>query len=797
MAGRVRGGATAALLTAGTLSLGAWRQLFRRPLPQIRGSLSLRGLEANVTIGRDRFGVPHVQAHSIADACFAQGFCIGQDRLWQLELHRRVATGRVSEFAGPEGLGVDRVMRTLGFGRLAQREANALPEPDRTRLDAYAAGINAAIAAARALPFELQLLRIEPEPWTAADSIALGKLVALGFSTNMETELLRAELIDAVGLEKAEQLEPRYPRTNPVIVEPGRPWSGPGLDLAAQLASVRQAAGMSLEPAGSNNWAVSGERSETGHPLLAGDPHITATMPSVWYAIELSTPELELRGGAMPGFPGIVIGQSHQVAWSFTNTMADVQDLFVERISSDDGPPTYEFEGETRPVTVSHEQIRVKGRQSPEPLEVWETHHGPIVTRLLGADEGDPLALAWTALREPYPAALGVECGRADSGGELVELFRDFTVPSMNMVWADAHGDIGYKLVGKLPRRRGACPDVPKPGWTGAHEWDGYVPYDELPELRNPPGGVIVTANNQIAPPDYPHHITSEYLDGYRAARIEELLAEQEHHSLDSFERIQRDVHSIPGRIAAGRLARLEPSGQREIRAIERLRSWDNELDPDTIAGTIYEAFMVHFARAVSEAAIGDPRLAERWRSKSELGFAPMTSSPWRFKARLLELWEEGDSELIGGRDWDDVALESLRVALDDLERRFGHDASGWRWGRVHGVYVEHSLGGGGRPINRLLDRLLSRRLPTGGSQETVSQTSHVMHRDDFRGRVVASFRLLADVASPQRSRWQHISGQSGHPASAHYDDLQADWVAGRTNPVAQPAVATLTLHPA
>jgi penicillin G amidase len=507
-----------------------------------------------------------------------------------------------------------------------------------------------------------------------------------------------------------------------------------------------------------------------------------------------------MRGGSMPGFPGLVIGQSRRLAWSFTNVMADVQDLFVEHIREvpgDGAAPEYEFEGEWRPLTIQREEIGMRGRSQPEVLDVLETHHGPIVTRPLGADGAEPLALAWTALREPFFTSLALDIGRVETGAELVDRFRDYTVPCMNLVWADVDGNIGYKLVGRLPRRRGGCPDLPKPGWTGDYEWDGYVPYEELPAITNPEGGAIVTANNQIAPPDYPHHITSEYLDGFRAARIEALLAEKERHSLADFARIQCDLYSIPGELTAHRLARLRPAGQREVRAIERLKSWDHRLGPHTVAGTIYAVFTAHFARAVSEAIIGDEELAARWRSKSMLGFTPMVSSPWRFQARLIELWDQGDPELIGGRDWDALALESLSSALDELESEYGHDPTDWTWGRVHGVRFAHPLGEGQGRLSTLLDRLLSRRLAAGGGQETVSQIGYVPHYGDYTGAWAPSFRLLCDLGDPERSRWQHMTGQSGHPASRHYDDLLEDWLAGRTNPVAQPAVDSLTLTPA
>ncbi|MFL5828146.1 MAG: penicillin acylase family protein, partial [Thermoleophilaceae bacterium] len=784
MSGRRTTGLAGVLAAAaGVGSAAFWFQLFRRPLPRTTGTIEVAGLEAPVTIARDRLGVPRVEARTSADLCFAFGFLHAQERLWQLEFYRRVGAGTLAEMVGPEALQVDRTMRTLGMKRVSEREVEHLPERDREILEAYASGVNAGVAQQHAPPLELQLLRVTPAPWTPADTLVIRRILALGFSTNMETELFRAELVRKIGIERAALLEPRYPRGNPLVTDPGAGWTGDALEIVEQFARVREAIGLSLEPTGSNNWVVSGERSVTGSPLMAGDPHIATGMPDTWYVVEANTPELELRGGTMPGIPGLVMGQTRHLAWSFTNVLADVQDLFVERIRDRE----YEFEGEWRPLTVHREEIAVAGRPA-EQLEVLETHHGPIVNGPLGADRGgEPLALSWTALREPMRSAVGIDLGLLKSGEELVEAFRDYSSPCMNLLWADDRGNIGYKLVGFIPLRRGGCPDLPKPGWTGEYEWDGYVPYDELPSIVNPQGGAIVTANNRIAPDDYPHHITSEYLDGYRAARIEQLLEERERHSLDDFERIQSDLYSIPGEQTAHRLARLRPSGQRDRRAIERLKSWDFVLDPGTVAGTIYQAFTVHFARLVSEAAIGDPEYAARWRAKSLLGFTGMTTSLWRFQARLLELWDEADSDMIGGGSWDDLALEALTAALDELERAHGADPARWRWGQVHGLAFPHALAEGPGRVSKLLDRLLSRRLAAGGGQETVSQIGFVPHNGDYTGRWAPSLRLLLDLEDPERSRWQHMTGQSGHPGSPHYDDLLDAWLAGRTNQFTQP----------
>jgi penicillin amidase len=769
-AGLLAGAAgTAAALT----SAAAWHWLARRPLPRQEGTIELDGLQGPVRVRRDRWGVPHVEAESRSDLWFAQGFCHGQDRLWQMDFYRRVVSGRLAEMAGAEGLPVDRLMRTLGMRRVAEREAAELDPALGAVLERFCEGVNAAAASARALPFEMQLLRLGFEPWRPVDILSLGKLLAFGLSTNWERELLRSDMARALGPELAAKLDPGYPAANPVITQ--EPWSGDGLGLAEQIAAVRRSIGLAPEASGSNNWAVSGALSATGAPLIAADPHLPPSMPGIWYQISLQVGERFIRGASLPGLPGHYMGQSNDVCWTFTNVLADVQDLFIERIEAE----RYLFEGEWRALQIVREEIAVKGRAAPEVLEVRITHHGPIVNEALGADDAEPLALRWITLDAPtaFPGIYRLD--EITSGPDLVRELEGHTSPASNLVWADRHGSIGYKLIGRLPRRRGGCPDLPKPGWSGEFEWEGTVPYEELPELVDPESGYLVTANNRIVGDSYPHHITSDWLDGFRAARIEQLLRAGEKHDLDGFAAMQCDVLSIPGLEAARRLGRLRPAAQRERSAIERLRSWDGRLCPETIAGTIYQAFLLRLAREVARAAIGDRDLAERWLDRADNGFMAHVTSPWRWHSHLMELWAQGDEELIG-RPWEELVLEALSGALDDLGDRFGADPEGWRWGRVHEMEFPHPLG----DANPLLRRLLNRRLRAGGAQETVSQIAYDPN-DPYRAVWAPSWRMVADPTDPKRSRWQAFTGQSGHPASPHYDDLQAGWLAGRTQSMA------------
>jgi penicillin amidase len=759
--------------------------LLIRPLPQTEGTLRVPGIAGTVAIARDRWGVPHVSASTRPDLWFGQGFVHAQDRLWQMDFYRRVARGRLSEIAGEAGLPTDRLMRTLGISRVAEREQEALEPRLRGLLESYCAGVNAARGTLRALPFEFGILRLGFEPWIPADILSLGKLLSFGLSANWERELLRADMVRALGAELAVRLDPAYPARNPIATQ--ERWSGDGLALVEQIDAVRRALGMAVEAGGSNNWAVSAALSSTGGPLIAGDPHLFPSMPGIWHQVGLSERGRRAMGASMAGLPGILMGQNDDVVWTFTNTVADVQDLFIERIEGD----RYLFEGEWLPLELREEEIEVKGRSRPERLAVRATHHGPVVNEALGADSSEPLALSWVSLKEPTAHAGMFEVLDAASGEELVVSLREHSTPVSSMVWADRDGSIGFRVIGRLPLRRGGCPDVPKPGWGGEFEWEGTVPYEELPSLTNPESGFLVTANNRVVGDSYPHHVTSEWFDGFRALRIEQLIGAGDEHDLDAFQRMQTDVVSIPGLEAARRLGRLRPATQREMRAVETLRSWDGQLVPSSVAASIYQAFVLRLAREVARAAIGDRDLAERWLDRADNGFLAHVTSPWRWHSHLMDLWEEADESLVG-RPWDDLVLDSLRGALDDLETRFGADPEGWRWGEVHEMEFPHPLGA----ANPLLRRLLNRRLRSGGAQETVCQVAYDPN-DPYRAVWAPSWRMVADPTDPEASRWQAFTGQSGHPGSPHYDDLQGRWLRGEMQPMAgEGPWRELTLEP-
>jgi penicillin G amidase len=573
-----------------------------------------------------------------------------------------------------------------------------------------------------------------------------------------------------LGPELAARLDPTYPQGNPIVLEPGGPGAGAALALVERADDVRRFLGLTPEATGSNNWAVAPSRSATGGALIAGDPHLPPSMPGITYQMHLEADGRWCRGASLPGMPGLVFGHTPEVAWTFTNVMADVMDLFVEEVDGD----RYRFQDEWRDVEAREVEIPVRGHD-PDRLSIRSTHHGPIVNEALNADLDTPLALSWMSRSFPAITRANTRVLHVRSGAELLDLLESHYTPVSNLVWADSSGSIGYKTVGRIPLRNGGSPDLPRDGASGEDEWQGWIPYEELPELTDPERGYVLTANNRIDPDGYEHHITSDYLDGYRAARIQRLIESEELHDLDSFGRIQTDMLSLPGLETARRLARLEPRTQDETRAIERLRSWNGRMGRDSIAATIYQAFTLRLAREVVRAAIRDRDLGERWLDRAHNGFIAHVTSPWRWQSHLLALWDEGDEELVG-RSWDGLALDALSAALVELRDRFGDNPDGWRWGEAHELRFPHALGA----ANPVLGRILDRSLEVGGGQETVAQVGWDPN-DPFAAIWAPCWRMLADASDLQGSRWQQFTGNSGHPGSEHYDDLQPRWRDGLT----------------
>ncbi len=765
------------------LAAAAWLYL-RQSLPQVDGELRLAGVVAPVDVLRDQYGIPHIYAASIEDAVFALGLVHAQDRLWQMEMNRRIAAGRLSEVVGAGGLEIDRFLRTLGVRRAAEANLKALDADTLRLLDAYARGVNAFLATDPVLPVEFWLTGARPEPWAPADSAAWVKMMAWEVGGNWRNEVLRMRLAASVPLARIQEFVAPYPGEPAPEIADLKTLYGTlgreGVQLAGDLVRLAEAApGVSAEGLGSNNWVVSGARSVTGKPLLANDPHLGLTAPSVWYFAHLSAPGVNLIGATLPGVPALVLGRNDRIAWGFTTTVADVQDLYIEKLDGSGGYLTPEG---PQPFRVIEETIRVKGGE-PEKLAVRVSRHGPVVSDVFRpaqdlAPRGHVIAFAWTALAEDdRTLQSALKFARARDWNAFLEALRDFHSPPQNIVYADVGGNIGFVAAGRVPVRK---PDndlkglAPAPGWRAQYDWTGYVPFEQLPQSFNPGDGMLYTANHKITPPGYRHHISVEWQSPYRAERIRELLEAIPKHARSSFARIQGDIVSIAMREALPRLAATRPRSEAARGALALLAKWDGSMADGRAEPLIAWAWWRELTRMLYADELGDAFRAN-----------------WMPRANFVQRVLAGDP---GQARWcDDVrtpALEtceellalSLEAALADLRRRFGENMAAWRWGQAHVARHEH------RPFGRqpTLARLFDIRVPTPGDTYTVN-VGRVNLFDDaqpFANRHAASLRAIYDFADLEQSLFIHSGGQSGNVLSPHYAAFTAAWAKGEYIPM-------------
>jgi penicillin amidase len=783
MASFKRIGATAGLVlgaAAGLVGVGLLAVL-RRSLPRTSGTLTLPGLRAPVQVLRDRWGIPHIYAKSNHDLFMAQGYVHAQDRLWQMEFNRRTGLGQLSEIFGEVALESDRFLRVMGFGRVARREVALLDDATREVVDAYVQGVNAYITQhANRLPIEFTLLRLRPRPWEPADVLVWGKMMALSLSENWALELLRAQIVAAIGPERAAQLETPNIANQPLIIPPGlrytRDIGNDALQGAAAAASFLGAIGQGQ---GSNNWVVHGSRSTSGMPLLANDPHLAAQMPALWYENHLNGGDYHVTGASIPGTPGVVIGHNERIAWGVTNGMTDVQDVYVERFDPQD-PTRYLFNGQWEQAEVEREEIHVKGRSEPHIEEVRITRHGPVISPLaplhtvsttITETHHEALALRWTALQPSTLLSSVLELNRAHNWQTFRAALAKWDVPAQNFVYADVEGQIGYVLAGAMPIRAKGDGRLPVPGWNGEYEWIGMIPPAEMPHVLNPESGYFVTANNCIVGDDYPYLIAGEWLNGYRAERIDELLKQQQQHDADSFKRIQGDFFSIPGKMIASLAERLSATNVTSQHARDALAAWDGELSAESVGGRIYAELREQLLNVVLA------ELAEPLNMTVGLG-AFQISPGLQFKGHLfpevLRCLIAGEQRwLPAGTTWDEVLNQAWEATITNLRAEYGDDVRLWLYGRKHTISFNHPLA-----VMPALAKLLNRGpFPYGGDADTVCQ---VLVADTPSGQqvyIVPSYRQICDTADWNKSQSIFTLGQSGQPGSRHYADQLQHWL--------------------
>jgi len=700
---------------AGLLYWFAWR-----PLPQTSGLVRAPVL-GRATVGRDHMGVPHIAAGSIEDALFVQGFVTAQDRLWQMDGLRRLAAGRLSEVAGPEALELDRAARTLRMERIAEEHYQTLPPADRATLAAYARGVNFFLETHRGrLPLEFTLLGYQPRPWRVTDSILVGLEMFQTLTTSWRQELHKGAMLATGDAQKVHFLFP---------VRAG----GEG-----QL--------------GSNAWVLAGSRTATGRPLVANDPHLLYAIPGIWYLVDLEAPGLNVTGVSIPGLPGVILGHNARIAWGVTNLEFDVQDLYLEKLDARTG--RYSFRGQLEQARLERDWIPVKGAR-PVEFSQWVTRHGPVM-----AEKGRSLlALRWAAAERGGFEWPFLEINRARNWQEFTAALTRYPGPGQNFVYADVEGNIGYQAAGRFPIRKTYDGDVPVDGASGDYEWEGFIPFEQLPRTYNPPSGLIVTANQNPFPANYPYRVNGRFSPPCRARQIHALLTARAGWQAGDLLKVQMDVYSAFSHLLAGQLVaaceRRKVTNPAWREGIEILRGWRGQMEADQAAPFIVTLAFQHLRKAAAEQAAP---------GKAALYDSLMATTA------LEKLLRERPAGWFA--DWDRLLVDVLADALDEGRRMQGRDPGKWKYGQYHRMLIAHPVGHHLPLVGRYFDL---GPVPLSGSSTTVNKTETVL------GRLTGpSVRLVSDLADSDHSLACLVAGQSGHVLSRHYKDHWEAYRAGR-----------------
>lgn len=860
----------AGLVVIALIAAGFVVWTIQRSFPQLDGTVSAPGLEAQVSVYRDDLGIPTLVADSTHDLFYAQGYVQAQDRFWEMDFRRHVTSGRLAELFGASQLPTDEFLRTLGWRRVAEQEVAALDATTRGYYEAYADGVNAYLASHQGADASLEYAVLglqnpdyEIEPWTPADSVAWLKAMAWDLRSNIEDETDRAVLAQNFTAAQIADLYPGYPYADHPVIVPtittglpavptpesgastagavttgsvaadGSPGAGDTVPAVSwqEVGSVVEAAsallGGAQEGVGSNSWVVSGDLTASGKPLLSNDPHLGASLPSVWHQIRLRCRTVtdacafDVAGFGFSGVPGVVIGHNADIAWGFTNLTADVTDLYLERIQGGQ----YWRDGALVPLETRTETFRVAGGDDVS-IEVRSTAHGPIVsgrtddftsiaddpaigtTNAATPLEGDStssggsippgeyaVSLRWTALDPGTTASAIFALNTAADFEDFRAAASLFDVPAQNLVYADRAGNIGYQAPGKLPVRGAGDGTMPQPGWDSAYDWQGYIPFSDLPVVYNPESGYIVTANNAIVPETYPYFLGSDFDYGWRAARIADLIERATARgelTADDMSAIQADQEFWLGKRLIAAYADITLDDPTAQRGLDLLAGWDAQNTADSSAAAYANVLWDELAQDLF----------------SRRDHSAGLSGQGRLFTVVDRLLDDPDS------DWwtnDTIGVSGQRAMLEraatDAYARLaalqGDDPDAWNWGSLHAITLTSGTFGesGIAPIEALFNR---GPYPVGGGSSVVDATGWTLGSGSFATTTVPSMRMTIDLSDLDASRWNHLTGASGHAYHPNYTDQFAAWQERRQTPwlfsrdrVEASAVDTLTLLPA
>ncbi|MBD2357741.1 penicillin acylase family protein [Tolypothrix sp. FACHB-123] len=805
------------LLVLVLLLLGFITYNVRQSFPVENGAIALGGLKAEVTVQRDRWGVPHIYAANSHDLFMAQGYIHAQDRFWQMDFWRHIGSGRLSEMFGSSQIATDKYLRTMGWARIAQQEIAQVNAEMKAYLQAYADGVNAYLADHQGskLSLEYAVLKFlnpgyKPEPWQMLHSLTWGKVMAYDLGRNFEREIERTILLKTLTLAQVEELFPPYPQDLPVIL-PDRQKKQTGeennFDETELIASSIQDAKAAITPAlesitqpmlavekligsrgigiGSNNWVISGKLTTTGKPILANDPHLAVQMPSIWYEVGLhcttKTAEcpFNVTGFSFAGMLGVIIGHSDRIAWGVTNVEPDVMDLYIEKINPNN-PNQYEVNGKWVDMQLVQETIQVAGSQ-PILQTVRYTRHGPILSdvspklqqlpgnQVIEIPQQYAVALRWTALE---PSTLGYAIpllNRAQNWEDFRAAAKNYDVPAQNLVYADIDGNIGYQMPGKFPIRAKGNGRYPVPGWTDEYEWLGYIDFEQLPKSFNPPQGYIATANNLVQN-KYPYLITTDWVYGYRAQRIVEMISQaNEPLSLLDVETIQGDNRNLNARNLLPLLKNIDLNQQNLqpnlASAKKLLIDWDMQLEMPSPAAALFEVFWKHLLADTFHDQLPQdyfPNGGDRWYEVVK-NIIKQPNSSW---------WDNRNTPKVENRD--QILRQAFTEAVNELEKIQGKDPKSWNWGDLHRITFRNATLGksGVGAIEALFNR---GAFATAGNGETVN-ANRWKASQSFEVTDIPSLRMIIDLKNLDNSLAIHAPGQSGHAFHKHYTDMVDSW---------------------
>ena len=731
-----------------------------RSLPQLEGEINLPILQEEVTVITDDSGVPHIKANNEHDLYIAQGYVQAQNRMFQMEMSRRQASGTLSEVVGEEAVDQDKYFRTLGLRRAAEKSYDLYSDEAKDVLQYFSDGINAYIQEAidsNSLPIEFTLMGAEPEEWTPLDSLTIGKYMAFDLGGHWERQAFNYYIMNRFPDEKALELFPEYPEEKPVIIG----------EEEIDIASSFEKAVIPHEFNGSNNWAVSGDKTESGMPLLADDPHLGLATPSIWLQMVLETDDLNVSGVIFAGIPGIILGHNDHVAWGVTNVGPDVQQLYIEE-RNPDNRNEFLFEDKWEEAEVIDEPIKVKDQETID-YEVVETRHGPVISEF-AEDSGkkEVLSLRWTALDPTTELEAILEFNKATNWEEFEKGLEKFLAPAQNFVFAAKDGTIAYKANGNIPIYDSSEDALlPLPGWEKDTEWKGFIPFDKLPKVVNPDKGFIATANNKIVGEDYPYHISNVWAQPYRYERIAEVLEASDELTIEDMKALQMDMTNLQARefvpIFSDVLSDTDLN-ENEQEALELLDNWDYTDDKDLAQPLIFHHWMEEIERTIYLKSIPG-------------NMTNLFTARGQTTDQLLRKAYNGEGSIwiedAGGLE--DVLHHSLKNTVGKLEKDYSDNLDDWKWGDYHKVQFDHPLSG----IHPVLAYFFNNEdpIPVNGSAVTPmaaaysSETGEVNHG--------ASWRFVIDTNDMETGYHTVGPGQSGHFKSEWYHDQMDDWVEG------------------